>query len=464
MSLPIALSKKHVGVVIAAVVLVVSLFVPGTEDLPQEGVHMLGVFLMAAVLWITEALPVGVTGLLALTLAVMLGVAPVGEAFSGFATPTMFYLMGAFSMAAVLEKTSYGMRLVVFLLKRMKGDSGLVVLSFMIAAALLSSITSDTTVVLMFVGFAKVVCDALGCKPKESNFARCLYIGLLYAAIVGGFATLSGGPNNMTVLQISGASVSYLEWMAVGIPVSIVMVPVCWFFVTRAFPPEHFPRTQLDGIIEQTESAGAPTRHEKKALAFVILLPVLWIAGTWIPALNVTVVAVLGLAIAFLPGVNLLTWKQYQDAVPWVVLVMVGCIFSMSSLMANTGVVGFIGSLVAATGMFSLPFPVALLVYLLFAYAVFTICPVNGVWESLFVPVLGAFCAQLGMSPTIAPFAILFCFGGNFLLPINPLNMYAYAHGYFKFGDLFKAGIFPALILIAFNSLWTPFIVGVMGI
>ena len=335
MSLPIALSKKHVGVAVAAVVLVASLFVPGTEDLPQEGVHMLGVFLMAAVLWITEALPVGVTGLLALTLAVMLGVAPVGEAFSGFATPTMFYLMGAFSMAAVLERTSYGMRLVVFLLKRMKGDSGLVVLSFMIAAALLSSITSDTTVVLMFVGFAKVVCDALGCKPKESNFARCLYIGLLYAAIVGGFATLSGGPNNMTVLQISGASVSYLEWMAVGIPVSIVMVPVCWFFVTRAFPPEHFPRTQLDGIIEQTESAGAPTRHERKALAFVILLPVLWIAGTWIPALNVTVVAVLGLAIAFLPGVNLLTWKQYQDAVPWVVLVMVGCIFSMSSLMAN---------------------------------------------------------------------------------------------------------------------------------
>ena len=88
----------------------------------------------------------------------------------------------------------------------------------------------------------------------------------------------------------------------------------------------------------------------------------------------------------------------------------------------------------------------------------------GGVWEALFVPVLAGFCVSSGVSPAVAPFAILFAFGGNFLLPINPLNMYSYAYGYFRFGDLFKAGVFPALILIVLDALWTPFVVGIVGL
>ena len=106
-------TKQNIGIVAAVLVLVAAFFVPGTEVLPREGVLMLGVFGMAAALWICESLPVGITGLLALTLVVVLGIAPLGEAFSGFAAPTMFYLMAAFSLSAVLKQTSYGMRLVL---------------------------------------------------------------------------------------------------------------------------------------------------------------------------------------------------------------------------------------------------------------------------------------------------------------------------------------------------------------
>lgn len=458
------LKKQNVGIAAAVLVLVATCFIPGTTLLPREGVLMLGIFGVAAILWICESLPMGITGLLALTLVVVFGIAPIGEAFSGFSTPTMFYLLAAFSFAAIVGQTSYGKRLVIFLMKRTKGRSSLIVLAFMVAAALLSSIMSDTAVVLMFLGFAKGVADALECKPQESNFAKCLFIGLLYGAIVGGFATVAGGPNNMAVLQIAGLSVGFLDWMKVGVPVTLFILPVCWLSVVKAFPPEQFSREKVDEIIGQTRDIGKATVQEKKALVFVIALPTLWIAGNWVPALNVTIVALLGLVVAFLPGVRLLTWKQYQESVPWVVLLMVGSVFSMSSLMAKTGVINFIGSLVSATGVSSLAFPAALLLYLLFAYGVFTICPVNGVWESLFVPVLAGLCAQMGISPTVAPLAILFAFGGNFLLPINPLNMYSYAYGYFKFGDMFKAGIVPALVLILFDAFWTPFIIGAWGL
>ncbi len=459
-----ASAKYWRGIILAVILMAIAIAIPGTDALPKNGVLILGIFAAAAALWICESLPVGITGLLALVLILIFGIAPASEVFSGFASPTMFYLLGAFSLSAILSQTSYGMRLVVFFLRKTDGNARLIVLAFMVAATLLSSVMSDTAAVLMFVAFAKGICDALDCKPKESNFGRCLYIGLLYASIVGGFATLAGGPNNMAVVQISGVSIGFLDWMVVGVPVSVVMVPVCWFFLTRAFPPERFSKDQFRAIVSQIEEQGRTTLQEKKALVFVILLPVLWIAGNWIPVLNVTTVALLGLVVAFLPGVSLLTWKQYQQSVPWVVLIMVGCIFSMSNLMKSTGVIDFIGTLINETGMFTLPFSLALLVYLLFAYAIFTLCPVGGVWEALFVPVLVGFCTQCGFSPTIAPFAILFAFGGNFLLPINPLNMYSYAYGYFSPGELFRAGIIPALILIVLDALWVPAIVGILGL
>lgn len=459
-----ALTKQSAGIALAVIAVIVALVVPGGDLLPREGVLMLGAFAMAAVLWICESLPVGVTGILALVLTMLLGIATPAEAFSGFASPTWFYLLGAFSLSAVFSQTSYGMRLVVFLLRKTGGNARLIVLAFMASAWLLSSVMSDTAAVLMFIGIAKGVLDALGCRPRESNFGRCLYIGLLYGAIVGGFATMAGGPNNMAVLQISGISVSFVEWMIVGVPIAVVMLPVCWLFVTRAFPPETFPVEQYEAIIAQTEELGRPTLQERKALVFVVLMPMLWIVGNWVPILNVTVVALLGLVIAFLPGVRLLTWDQYQRSVPWVVLIMIGAVFSLSALMVKTGVIGFVGHLVEAAGIFALPFPVALLLYLLFAYGVFTLCPVGGVWEALFVPVLVGACATAGVSGAIAPFAILFAFGGNFLLPINPLNMYAYAHGYFRPLDMLRAGAAPAIVLIVIDALWTPFIVGLVGL
>ncbi len=138
---PAFLRKQNVGIGLAAVFLITSLFIPGSDLLPREGVLMLGVFVMVATLWICESMPVGIAGLLALTLVAMLGIAPITEVFSGFASTTMFYLMSVFCLSAVIGKTGYGMRLVVFFMKKTKGNSRLIVLAFMGSAALLSSAT-----------------------------------------------------------------------------------------------------------------------------------------------------------------------------------------------------------------------------------------------------------------------------------------------------------------------------------
>ena len=455
--------KQLIGIIVAFVIIVTAMLIPGSDTLSHQGVLTLGIFAMAACLWICESIPVGVTGLLAIILTVVFGLVDIGSAFSGFAAQTIFYLLAAYALTAIFNKTTYGMRLIAFLLKKTKGDSKMVVLAFMVAAALLSSVMSDTAVVILFIGFAKSVLDALGFKQLETNFGRCLYLGLLYGAIIGGFATLAGGTNNLLVLQISGITISFLDWMKVGVPITVVMVPIAWFFMTIAFKPERIDKEKANDIISKVADFGPTTFYEKKALVYIVALPVLWIAGSWVPVLNVTLVALIGLVFCFLPGVQLFSWSEYQAAVPWSVLLMVGSILSLSGLLVSTGVTEFVTGIFQAIGVFNMPFSVGLFVFLFVAYAIFTLCPVGGAWEALFIPVLMSYCTMCGVSVTVAPLAILFAFGGNFLLPINPLNMYAYDHGYFAFGDMFKAGFVPAMILLILDALWTPFIVGALG-
>lgn len=455
--------KQLVGIFFAVVIIVIASFVPGSDSLSHQGVLTLGIFAMAACLWICESIPVGVTGLLAIVLTVVFGLVDIGSAFSGFAAQTIFYLLAAYALTAIFNKTTYGMRLIAFLLRKTKGDSKMVVLAFIVSAGLLSSVMSDTAAVILFISFAKSVLDALGFKQLETNFGRCLYLGLLYGSIIGGFATLAGGTNNLLVLQISGIAISFLDWMKVGVPITVVMIPIAWFFMITVFKPERIDRKKTNEIIAKVSEFGPVTLYEKKALIYIIALPVLWIAGSWIPVLNVTLVALIGLVFCFLPCVRLFTWSEYQAAVPWSVLIMVGSILSLSGLLVSTGVTEFVTGIFQVIGIFSMPFSVGLFVFLFVAYAIFTVCPVGGAWEALFIPVLMSYCTMCGVSTAIAPLAILFAFGGNFLLPINPLNMYAYDHGYFAFGDMFKAGFVPAMILLVLDAWWTPFVVGVLG-
>ena len=74
--------KQLIGIVVASVIIVVALFVPGSDYLSHEGVLTLGIFAMAACLWICESIPVGITGLLAIILTVVFGLVDIGSAFS----------------------------------------------------------------------------------------------------------------------------------------------------------------------------------------------------------------------------------------------------------------------------------------------------------------------------------------------------------------------------------------------
>lgn len=331
--------KSLIGVILAAICVTVTYLLPGSEELSHEGITALGVLGMASILWISNTLPFGVTGLLALVMLVLLGVSDMASVFVGFSNSSVIFVITVFCLTAAVMNTKLTLRLINKLLRWAGSSAEKLVLAYMAAAALLSSVMSNVPVTVLFLGLAQPVLKAVGAKPGSSRLGKCLMIGIPFAAVNGGMATPAGSSFNVLAMgvfeSIAGKPLTFLQWMAVGLPTAIVATLVCWICLVKIFKPEAINEECSASIREEAENAGKISAYEKKVLFMLVAMPVLWILGTWFPALDVTVVSIIGFVVMFMPGINILTWKQFEESVPWNIILMFGAILSLGKVYIN---------------------------------------------------------------------------------------------------------------------------------
>ncbi|OUO89769.1 carboxylate transporter [Gordonibacter sp. An230] len=462
------LPKRLVGIAIALACVAISFIVPESETLPREGAVALGLTAALASLWATSAFPIGATALLVAALLPILGVVDVGQAFAGFASSALFFIIAVFALPVVMLKTKWGARLLSALLAKTGTDSRKLILGFMTATALVSTVMSDVPCTVLFLGFALAILKAADAKPGSSNLGKCLMIAIPVASVTGGVATPAGSSFNVVAMgvmqQITGSTISFFDWMIVGFPVAIIMTPILWLSITTIIKPEPITEACLKSIRDEAEQATSVEPYEVKALAIVGLLVMLWILGNWIPALNVTVVALVGLVAMFAPGMNLLSWKEFQDAVPWGIVLMCGTVMTIGGVVQNTGGAEFLASLFMNSGVTALGFFGSMAVLMTLVYVLHTVCPIGAAILSVFIPIFITLCEGFGVSAAAPTISLAIVVAGNVLLPVNPTVMLTYGEGYYTFGDMFKAGAIPAAALIALITFWVPFAVGSLGI
>ena len=243
------------------------------------------------------------------------------------------------------------------------------------------------------------------------------------------------------------------------------MTPISWFFITKIIKPEPIADSCLQGIRDEAAGAKKIEAHEIMAIIVVVGLLVLWIAGNWIPVLNATVVALIGLTVMFLPGMELLTWKEFQNSVPWGIVIMCGTIIVHGwrhRSYRRCGLPGWRHR--RPSGIMNLGFFAAFALMLALIYLLHTVCPSGVAILGVFLPIMIPLCAGFGVSPAVPTIALAVVVAGNYLMPVNPTVMLTYGEGYYTFTDMLKTGIVPAIALVLLMALWMPFIVGVMGI
>ena len=251
-------------------------------------------------------------------------------------------------------------------------------------------------------------------------------IGIPFAAVNGGMATPAGSSFNVLAMgvfeSIAGKPLTFLQWMAVGLPTAIVATLVCWICLVKIFKPEAINEECSASIREEAENAGKISAYEKKVLFMLVAMPVLWILGTWFPALDVTVVSIIGFVVMFMPGINILTWKQFEESVPWNIILMFGAILSLGTIVAKTGGAAYLSKLFLASGVMNLNIILVFFIVGVFAYLLQTFFPVAPAIISLFVPAVAAVCVPMGISAAVPTLIITIVAAGTYLLPINPIS------------------------------------------
>jgi len=251
------------GPVLALLLLVVPM-----PDLAWEAHLVLGLLVLMATWWITEALPLAATALVPIIAVPLIGIdvgtdargrlvcateglcrnglteplanerlLNLGDLGAHYANPIVLLYICGFLLGIAIERWGLSTRIAYGLVARGGTNPKLMLAGFLVAAGFISMWISNTSTSLILTPLALSVAAGSAINGKENpKFAAALILAIAYAATVGGLATPIGTPPNgiaLTQLRAQGIEVSFGQWMAIGLPVVIVLLPIAWFILSR---------------------------------------------------------------------------------------------------------------------------------------------------------------------------------------------------------------------------------------
>jgi len=335
-----------------------------------------------------------------------------------------------------------------------------VVLAFMVGTAAISTIMSDVPAAAIWMSMALPLLVRIKAVPGQSSFGKALMIGIPFASFIGGVATPAGSSINILAIfqieQFGQVRVSFLQWMGLGVPTTIILTPVAWWVLMRCYPPELPTIGDPEELRQERLALGGLTTSEKKVLALLSLMLVLWIASTWVRAIDTTMVAMAGAVAMFLPGINLLTWPRAQKTIGWDALMLIGGVTSLGAAAGSTGLAKY---LVAALPDMQL-WPVAAVIALVSTVAVLIHLPVpiNPAIVGVLIPPLCLLALGTGQNPALYALPVAFTASCAMLLPLDAVAVITYAKGYYRMTDMLVPG---AIISVVWVILMTALMVWV---
>ncbi len=459
-------TRKLVILTFVIGMLILSNFITPPEGLEPQGLRMLFIALSGALLWVTEALPLGITGLLIIFVQSITGIVSLNEGLALIGHPVNAVVLVGYLLAACLVNSGMDKRISLNIIARMGEKTGNVIFGIMIATAFMSMWMSNTATTAIMVPIAAGILTMAKAKPLESNLGKAMLVGIAFAANIGGMGTPTGTPANLITIALldtlADINLTFVDWMVRALPLVVVMIPLTWFILLRVFPLEiKVVEGGLASVKKQLEEMGSMSFEEKKVLALFSTAIVLWLMDTFIPVMSgwLYVVAVLLTLIIVLPKIGFMSWGQAQKEIGWDVLFLVGGGMSMGAGLSATGVIDWMAAILS-TGLGALDQGVAIALFsAITGFGITIFCSLSGT-ASTFVPVAIGLALSFGWDPTAFGVVAGLSASFAFLFPANAApNAVAYGSGYFKSTDMAKAGVFVIITCIIVLGALAGFII-----
>ncbi len=425
--------------VVACLLAAVATFWLLAQGLPREAALMAGIFVIAALLWVTEALPLFATALLVIGLEVILIANPGGWPGLGFeaaespdyrvflaplADPIIWLFLGGFLIAAAAVKEGVDQVLAGIVLRPFQGSPRRVMFGLMIVTAVFSMFMSNTATTAMMM---TLVGPILAQIPRGDPARVGLVLGVPFAANIGGMGTpISSPPNAVAVgfLEQAGLSVSFLGWMLVAVPLAAILLAVAWLLISARYRPTTEDLSLVAG-------GGKLDARGAYVLTVILITIALWLSDQ-LHGLPAAVVALVP-AIAF-TATGLLGREDF-NTLEWHILVLIAGGIALGVGMQATGLDLVIVDVVPEVGFLVLA-PLAVATVLLSTFMS------NTAAANLLLPV-GVALAVTGAGPGALEAGLTIALTASLAmaLPVStPPNAIAFAHGELHTRDLVVTG------------------------
>ncbi len=446
---------------------------------------MAGIVAWMAIWWISEAVPLPVTSLLPLVLYPMFGIESVAATAMHYGREIIFLFLGGFILALAIERSGAHKRIALHIISWTGGSPGGAILGIMVACALLSMWINSTATTLVMLPIAlSLLDDESSPADVRQRMTIPLLLAVAYGATIGGMSTPVGTPPNLILIEFlrqyhaEGASIGFGEWMAFGLPITLILLLLAWVVLTRmAFNTGKVPLGERKEVRRKLSDLGPLSTHEIRALTIFSVVALLWITGddlrwgeewtlhgwrhhTGLVMISDAAVAVAGaMALFLMPAYGshegkdaLMEWRFAEARVPWGVLLLIGGGFALGAGMDRSGLSTIFGNVL--TGIGALP-PVLLIGVVVLVVCLLSELGSNTATASLVIPILAGTGASwgLGAEQLLIPATLGASLG--FMLPVaSPMQTIVFGTGRIPVRQMVKAGLWMDLFGVLVLALY----------
>lgn len=453
---------KTIGLFVGTIAFAIMLVLPAPASVGNAGWSVAALAALMAIWWMTEAVPLAATALLPIVVLPMLGVGSLESVAHSYAHPLIFMFLSGFFIGKALERWNLHSTIANMMIQRAPHSAEGIIGAIMLATAFLSMWISNTATALVMVSIAQSITqqsnsnsvrDQNYSQSTRGQFSTALMLGVAFSATVGGMATIIGTPPNallVAYLQNShDITIGFGQWMGIGVPLVLVMLPVTWVLLTRIlFPLKSIDLNTLGYTVSNARSTPLPSAARIVALvAFVTALALIFrpFVERVIPEARITDAGILmsaALLLLVLPapdtkGERLLPWKNAEN-IRWDVLILFGGGLALASAVEATGLAGSVGNLFSSIEY--LPAMVVILIAMVTMVLIGELAS-NTAMAAVFLPITGAAAVAMGIPllELVIPIGLAASLG--FMLPVaTPPNAIAFGSGNITSGQLLKAG------------------------
>ncbi|MBT8137696.1 MAG: SLC13 family permease [Gammaproteobacteria bacterium] len=423
----------------------------------REAKLALGLFVLAAVWWVTEAVPVGITAITIAVVQALFQIRDARAAFTDFLDPAVWFIIGAFTIGMAFSSTGLTKRLTYRMLALAGERTSMIYLGTFLMTAGLTLFMAHTAVAAALFPLLTAI-HALYGHDGVTRFGKGLFIGMAFTAGAGSIITLFGAARAAVAIgffrDLAGREISFGELTYYMLPLGVTMVFLLWLYILVVFRPDKPVIFGLRRRARELHKRLGPVSWQEWLVIIVTLIAIAAMSlRSVIPLLGQIDKSAIILAVTVVFFVFRILDLDDLESLPLNIIFLFGGAMSIGFCLWQTGAARWL----AIQWLTHLPTS-PLLVFVI-GLSLFVLLLTNLIMNvaaiAISLPVALAVSGYLGIAPELVLYSTLAVAGMPFLFMVGAApNAIAYQSRQFSSAEFFRAGIPASILLLAVLALF----------